>query len=92
MRILNNVVESTYMLLYCKFIFLFMLILFYGQVFKTKNDACVVPHFLANYDTKSSATIKFGDEEYDISPWSISILPHCNAPTHLDLEILIIFD
>ncbi|KAL7258171.1 hypothetical protein ACSBR1_004316 [Camellia fascicularis] len=33
--------------------------------------------FLANYDTKSSATVTFQNMQYDLPPWSVSILPDC---------------
>ncbi|XP_027329281.1 beta-galactosidase-like [Abrus precatorius] len=46
------------------------------HVFKT-SGACAA--FLANYDTKSSATITFGNGQYDLPPWSISILPDCKT-------------
>nr|KYP36940.1 Beta-galactosidase [Cajanus cajan] len=46
------------------------------HVFKT-SGACAA--FLANYDTKSSATVTFGNGKYDLPPWSISILPDCKT-------------
>ncbi|RZB55397.1 beta-galactosidase-like isoform X2 [Glycine soja] len=46
------------------------------HVFKT-SGACAA--FLANYDTKSSASVKFGNGQYDLPPWSISILPDCKT-------------
>ncbi|KAH1100755.1 hypothetical protein GLYMA_13G104000v4 [Glycine max] len=46
------------------------------HVFKT-SGACAA--FLANYDTKSSAAVKFGNGQYDLPPWSISILPDCKT-------------
>ncbi|PQM40159.1 beta-galactosidase isoform X1 [Prunus yedoensis var. nudiflora] len=33
--------------------------------------------FLANYDTNYSVEVRFGDGQYDLPPWSISILPDC---------------
>ncbi|XP_058729345.1 beta-galactosidase-like [Vicia villosa] len=47
------------------------------HVFKPKSGDCVA--FLGNYDTKSSATIKFGNGQYDLPPWSITILPDCKT-------------
>ncbi|KAJ1400667.1 Glycoside hydrolase, family 35 [Sesbania bispinosa] len=47
------------------------------HVFKAKSGACAA--FLANYDTKSSATVTFGNGKYDLPPWSISILPDCKT-------------
>ncbi|ESW26654.1 hypothetical protein PHAVU_003G137000 [Phaseolus vulgaris] len=46
------------------------------HVFKT-SGACAA--FLANYDTKSSATVTFENGQYDLPPWSISILPDCKT-------------
>ncbi|GLT47820.1 hypothetical protein SLA2020_214820 [Shorea laevis] len=48
-----------------------------AHVFKSDSGACAT--FLANYDTKSSATVTFGNTEYDLPPWSISILPDCKT-------------
>ena len=45
-------------------------------MFKT-SGACAA--FLANYDTKSSAKVTFGNGQYDLPPWSISILPDCKT-------------
>ncbi|XP_058756150.1 beta-galactosidase-like [Vicia villosa] len=47
------------------------------HVFKPKAGDCVA--FLGNYDTKSSATIKFGNGDYELPPWSITILPDCKT-------------
>ncbi|XP_027363204.1 beta-galactosidase-like [Abrus precatorius] len=47
-----------------------------AHVFNT-SDACSA--FLANYDTKSSAKATFGNGQYDLPPWSISILPDCET-------------
>ncbi|PSS20808.1 Beta-galactosidase [Actinidia chinensis var. chinensis] len=44
------------------------------HVFKS-TSACAA--FLANYDTKSSATMTFQNMRYDLPPWSVSILPDC---------------
>ncbi|QCD80295.1 beta-galactosidase [Vigna unguiculata] len=46
------------------------------HVFKT-SATCAA--FLANYDTKSSSTITFGNGKYDLPPWSVSILPDCKT-------------
>ncbi|CAJ1941689.1 unnamed protein product [Sphenostylis stenocarpa] len=46
------------------------------HVFNT-SGACAA--FLANYDTKSSATVTFRNGQYDLPPWSISILPDCRT-------------
>ncbi|KAJ1433408.1 Glycoside hydrolase, family 35 [Sesbania bispinosa] len=47
------------------------------HVFKANSGACAA--FLANYNTKSSATVTFGNGKYDLPPWSISILPDCKT-------------
>ncbi|XP_059431851.1 beta-galactosidase-like isoform X2 [Corylus avellana] len=48
-----------------------------AHVFKSKSGACSA--FLANYDTKSSAKVSFGNAQYDLPAWSISILPDCKT-------------
>ncbi|BAT80094.1 Beta-galactosidase protein [Vigna angularis] len=47
-----------------------------AHVFSTPG-ACAA--FIANYDTKSSAKATFGSGQYDLPPWSISILPDCKT-------------
>ncbi|XAR67166.1 Beta-galactosidase [Bertholletia excelsa] len=44
------------------------------HVFNTKS-ACAA--FLANYDPANSAKVTFGNAQYDLPPWSVSILPDC---------------
>ncbi|CAJ2649876.1 unnamed protein product [Trifolium pratense] len=46
--------------------------------FKT-NITGVCSAFLANYDTKYPATVKYGDGQYELPPWSVSILPNCKT-------------
>ncbi|XP_028774228.1 beta-galactosidase-like [Neltuma alba] len=48
-----------------------------AHVFKTDSGTCAA--FLANYDTKSAAKATFGSGQYDLPPWSISILPDCKT-------------
>ncbi|KAG7023656.1 hypothetical protein SDJN02_14682 [Cucurbita argyrosperma subsp. argyrosperma] len=48
-----------------------------AHVFKTRTGACAA--FLANYDASSSATVAFGNNQYDLPPWSVSILPDCKS-------------
>ncbi|KAL8102569.1 beta-galactosidase-like [Apium graveolens] len=43
--------------------------------FRSKSGACAA--FLANYDTSSSAKVTYFNKQYDLPPWSISILPDC---------------
>lgn len=51
--------------------------LFKAHVFKTRSGSCAA--FLANYDASSSATVTFGNNQYDLPPWSVSILPDCKS-------------
>ncbi|KAE9608114.1 hypothetical protein Lal_00003639 [Lupinus albus] len=46
------------------------------HVYKTES-ACAA--FLANYNTDYSTKINFGNGQYDLPPWSISILPDCKT-------------
>uniref|UniRef100_A0A0A0LWT7 beta-galactosidase n=1 Tax=Cucumis sativus TaxID=3659 RepID=A0A0A0LWT7_CUCSA len=48
-----------------------------AHVFKTRSGSCAA--FLANYDASSSATVTFGNNQYDLPPWSVSILPDCKS-------------
>jgi len=38
--------------------------------------------FIANYDTKSWGKATFGGGQYDLPPWSISILPDCKTAVY----------
>lgn len=49
-----------------------------AHVFKSKSGSCAA--FLANYDPKSSAKVSFGNVQYELPPWSVSILPDCKKP------------
>ena len=48
-----------------------------AHVFKTRSGSCAA--FLANYDASSSARVSFGNNQYDLPPWSVSILPDCKT-------------
>ncbi|XWS26700.1 hypothetical protein CRYUN_Cryun26dG0052800 [Craigia yunnanensis] len=48
-----------------------------AHVFKSKSGACTA--FLANYDTKYFVKVTFGNVQYDLPRWSISILPDCKT-------------
>ncbi|KAI4335303.1 hypothetical protein L6164_013963 [Bauhinia variegata] len=48
-----------------------------AHVYKTNSGDCAA--FLANYDTQSSAKVTFGNGQYELPPWSISILPDCKT-------------
>lgn len=43
--------------------------------YRAKSGACAA--FLANYDTRSWAKVTYFNKQYDLPPWSISILPDC---------------
>ncbi|KAJ9183823.1 hypothetical protein P3X46_007630 [Hevea brasiliensis] len=47
-----------------------------AHVFNSKSSCAA---FLANYDTKYSVKVTFGNGQYDLPPWSISILPDCKT-------------
>ncbi|KAI5390492.1 hypothetical protein KIW84_075706, partial [Lathyrus oleraceus] len=47
------------------------------HVYYISSSVCVA--FLANYDTKSAATVTFGNSHHDLPPWSVSILPDCKT-------------
>jgi len=46
-----------------------------AHVFKSKSGACAA--FLANYNPSSYAKVSYGNNHYNLPPWSISILPDC---------------
>ncbi|XP_057728689.1 beta-galactosidase 5-like isoform X1 [Arachis stenosperma] len=46
-----------------------------AHVFSSGNGVCAA--FLANYHAQSSAKVMFNNKNYDLPPWSISILPDC---------------
>ncbi|KAI6679621.1 hypothetical protein NL676_033502 [Syzygium grande] len=50
-----------------------------AHVFKA-GSGCAA--FLANYDTKYSVRVNFGNGQYDLPPWSISILPDCKTAVY----------
>ncbi|PRQ46838.1 Beta-galactosidase [Rosa chinensis] len=43
------------------------------------NSSSGCAAFLANYDTKYSSRVSFGNRQYKLPPWSISILPDCKT-------------
>ncbi|KAL9254475.1 Beta-galactosidase 12-like protein [Drosera capensis] len=45
------------------------------HVFNTSTGVCAA--FLANYDTNLRVSLTFGGAQYELPPWSISILPDC---------------
>ncbi|KAK4774138.1 hypothetical protein SAY87_029157 [Trapa incisa] len=48
-----------------------------AHVYQPKAGACAA--FLANYDPKYSVKVSFGNRQYDLPPWSVSILPDCKT-------------
>ncbi|PKI61868.1 hypothetical protein CRG98_017766 [Punica granatum] len=46
-----------------------------AHVFKSDSGACAA--FLANYDEQYTVKVNFWNTEYNLPPWSISILPGC---------------
>ncbi|PON85374.1 Glycoside hydrolase [Trema orientale] len=48
-----------------------------AHVFRSNSGACAA--FLSNYDTSSAARVNFGNGQYDLPPWSVSILPDCKT-------------
>ncbi|KAI4377786.1 hypothetical protein MLD38_015364 [Melastoma candidum] len=48
-----------------------------AHVFKSMTGTCAA--FLANYDTRYSVKVNFENRQYDLLPWSISILPDCKT-------------
>ncbi|KAK0571893.1 hypothetical protein LWI29_023191 [Acer saccharum] len=50
-----------------------------AHVFRSSSGCAA---FLANNDTSSSAKVTFGNMQYDLPPWSISILPDCKTAVY----------
>ncbi|XP_074294925.1 beta-galactosidase-like [Silene latifolia] len=46
-----------------------------AHVFKSQSGSCAA--FLANYNPSSYAKVSYGNNHYNLPPWSISILPDC---------------
>lgn len=67
-------------------------ILIQAHVFKSKS-ACAA--FLANYNQRTFAKVAFGNQHYNLPPWSISILPDCKntvyntARVRKDLNLIV---
>jgi len=51
-----------------------------AHVFSANSGPCAA--FLANYDTSSSAKVTFGGSQYNLPPWSVSILPDCKKEAY----------
>ncbi|KAK6151941.1 hypothetical protein DH2020_014576 [Rehmannia glutinosa] len=50
------------------------------HVFRSKSGACAA--FLSNYDPTYSTKLTFQNVQYDLPPWSISILPDCKTEVY----------
>ncbi|KAL6496531.1 hypothetical protein OROGR_029789 [Orobanche gracilis] len=50
------------------------------HVFRSKSGACSA--FLSNYDPTYSTKLTFQNVQYDLPPWSISILPDCKTEVY----------
>ncbi|XP_071723049.1 beta-galactosidase-like isoform X2 [Rutidosis leptorrhynchoides] len=50
-----------------------------AHVFQSKSSCAA---FLANYDPKSTATVKFANSQYYLPAWSVSILPDCKTEVY----------
>ncbi|KAI5409592.1 hypothetical protein KIW84_055136 [Lathyrus oleraceus] len=46
-----------------------------AYVYSTKSGDCFA--FLSNFDSKSSARVRFNNMHYNSPPWSVSVLPDC---------------
>ncbi|XP_031252419.1 beta-galactosidase-like [Pistacia vera] len=51
-----------------------------AHVFNQKSGSCAA--FLANYDTTYSVKVNFRNMQYELPPWSISILPDCKTAVY----------
>lgn len=51
-----------------------------AHVYRSKSGACAA--FLSNYDSKYSVKVTFQNRQYDLPPWSISILPDCKTAVY----------
>ncbi|KAL8464064.1 hypothetical protein ACS0TY_033836 [Phlomoides rotata] len=50
------------------------------HVFRSKSGVCAA--FLSNYDPTYSTKLTFQNVQYDLPPWSISILPDCKTEVY----------
>lgn len=51
-----------------------------AHVFSSNSGKCAA--FLANYDTQWSVKVTFSGSQYELPPWSISILPDCKKEVY----------
>ncbi|KAL5572484.1 hypothetical protein UlMin_022081 [Ulmus minor] len=57
-----------------------------AHVFRSRSGCAA---FLANYDTKYAVKVKFGNGQYDLPRWSISVLPDCKTEVHNTAKVKI---
>lgn len=50
------------------------------HVYRSKTGACAA--FLSNFDPTFSTKLTFQNVQYDLPPWSISILPDCKTAVY----------
>ncbi|KAK4483659.1 hypothetical protein RD792_010860 [Penstemon davidsonii] len=55
------------------------------RVFRSKSGACAA--FLSNYDPTFWGKVTFQNTQYDLPPWSISILPDCKTAVYNTAKI-----
>ncbi|XP_051152591.1 beta-galactosidase-like isoform X2 [Andrographis paniculata] len=55
------------------------------HVFKSKSGSCAA--FLSNFDSTYSTKLSFANKQYDLPPWSISILPDCETEVYNTAKI-----
>ena len=52
------------------------------------TDGSICAAFLANYDVKTDATVKFREQAYHLPAWSVSILPDCKNVIYNTAQVL----
>ncbi|VFQ74515.1 unnamed protein product [Cuscuta campestris] len=57
-----------------------------AYVFRSKSGLCA--SFLSNYDPKNSVKVAFQNHQYDLLPWSISILPDCKNVAYNTAKVI----
>lgn len=64
--------------------------IFQAHVYSSGTGTCAA--FLANYNAKSAATVTFNNRNYDLPPWSISILPDCKTDVFNTAKVRILHE
>ncbi|RAL45629.1 hypothetical protein DM860_009493 [Cuscuta australis] len=57
-----------------------------AYVFRSESGLCA--SFLSNYDPKNSVKVAFQNHQYDLLPWSISILPDCKNVAYNTAKVI----